>query len=521
MPDQPQKPNRHLTEISHLFLSSIRDQTTNGAPRPQRTPPAAATPTPPAKPAANVSIDLTPEEFARAFGGEDEPVDRGPAPVPQISAVIGAHLNGRQFDRAKEYARHLACAGRRIGLIEVDASEFRVMLFESGEAGQAGSAEALQAECFDPRRMNEVLEELSWDVQQWLLVLPNPRVPEAKNLLREIRRWVLLSTCDHDGVISCYRTLKGMLEMWPADGSYRRPALALSLLDAPGELEAERISAKLTGVCQQFLNWALETEPAVRANHEVAEHLVMCCRPRGDKSQAAAAPQWQIVADFIARSSAAAQASAAPAVSDSGLEPVSETESERPAPAQAKQFIADVIVPSDSAIPCSKDSTMAHSSDDSSGLSAARLKIAGDSEDVIELCGEDGAESSIVEAVLRHCASELVECPIAPPMCPRARLAVGRDRRVVLLAVAREGLGDLSSIGQAYRWLQENHALIGMAVPQLAIDTHQAPHLSLLIDQHDSAAETLQPMLRSGSVTVQTYRKLRWGGKRGLLLQAA
>src|SRR5215212_9286558 len=99
MPDQqPPQPNRNLTEISHLFLSSIRDKTTSGAPRPQRKPPGPQQHQP-----ANISIDLTPEEFARAFGGEDEreQPDRGPAPVPQISAVIGAHLNGRQFDRAK------------------------------------------------------------------------------------------------------------------------------------------------------------------------------------------------------------------------------------------------------------------------------------------------------------------------------------------------------------------------------------------------------------------------------------
>ena len=77
-------------------------------------------------------------------------------------------------------------------------------------------------------RMNEVLEELSWDVQQWLLVLPNTRVPEARNLLREVRRWVLLSTCDHDGVIACYRTLKGLLDLWPAGSSDARPALSLT-----------------------------------------------------------------------------------------------------------------------------------------------------------------------------------------------------------------------------------------------------------------------------------------------------
>jgi hypothetical protein len=34
-------------------------------------------------------------------------------------------------------------------------------------------------------------------------------------------------------------------------------------------------------------------------------------------------------------------------------------------------------------------------------------------------------------------------------------------------------------------------------------------------------AEILQPMLQASNVTVQAYRKLRWGGKTGLLLEAA
>jgi hypothetical protein len=48
-----------LSEISHLFLSYIRDAASNGMPRPQRTPPK-----------ANVSMDLTPEEYAQVFGAE-------------------------------------------------------------------------------------------------------------------------------------------------------------------------------------------------------------------------------------------------------------------------------------------------------------------------------------------------------------------------------------------------------------------------------------------------------------------
>src|SRR5690606_35074449 len=114
-----------------------------------------------------------------------------------------------------------------------------------------------------------------------------------------------------------------------------------------------------------------------------------------------------------------------------------------------------------------------------------------------------------------------IECPVRPPMCPSARLSVGRDRRLTLLAVAKQGLADLKLIGQAYRWLVENRALIGMAVPQLAIDGHSHPQLRLLVDHADRTADILQPMLQSSTVTVQTYRKLRWSGRSGLLLEAA
>ena len=44
-------------------------------------------------------------------------------------------------------------------------------------------------------------------------------------------------------------------------------------------------------------------------------------------------------------------------------------------------------------------------------------------------------------------------------MCLVARLAVSRDRSLVLLAVANQGLHELQFIGQAYRWLKENREL--------------------------------------------------------------
>jgi hypothetical protein len=60
-----------------------------------------------------------------------------------------------------------------------------------------------------------------------------------------------------------------------------------------------------------------------------------------------------------------------------------------------------------------------------------------------------------------------------------------------------------------------------MAIPQFAIDAHQMPRLQLLVDQADLTADVLQPMLQSSNVTVVAYRKLRWAGRTGLLLNAA
>ena len=85
----------------------------------------------------------------------------------------------------------------------------------------------LALESFDARQMTEAIEELGCDVERWLVLLTTPRVPEAKALLRQIDHWVLLTTCDHDGVVSSYRMLKGMADLG-------RPRLTLAVLDAGG-----------------------------------------------------------------------------------------------------------------------------------------------------------------------------------------------------------------------------------------------------------------------------------------------
>ena len=158
----PIPPKRSLSEISHLFLSSVRDKQTNGVPRPTRVPPRKIdqpTDTSPMPDRKNdLSIDLTPEEFAQVFGdGSSAQPPAAKTQDLQVTAVLGAHLNGRQLERVKQYARHLAGQCGRVGLIEMDASEFRLLCYEGG-ALATYPEEAQTVETYDARQMAEAAD---------------------------------------------------------------------------------------------------------------------------------------------------------------------------------------------------------------------------------------------------------------------------------------------------------------------------------------------------------------------------
>jgi hypothetical protein len=478
MPDQPHTPSKSLSEISHLFLSGIRERQTQGAQRPLRMPPPA--------PRTDMTVDLSPEEFAQVYGEKDAQEEAGPTIAP-VRAVIASHLGPQQLTRVQEYASHLCPQGKRVGLIAVDASEFRLSIFEHNPHPQPATAPIHENEIMDPRKMAESLEELAWDVDEWLLLLPSPRAPEARSLLRDVRHWTLLTTCDHDGVVSCYRTLKGLSDL-------HRPELSIATLDASSDSEASAACQRMASVCRQFLDWQVHSESNVEPVGDVTEHVVLWCCAARDKAQLANAAQWQVVADFLAKANKAQPAEPASAPKIAASIPFPQ---EKTVKTQAANIPTPGIVNGTPPMPNHLDGA-----------------------EVIDLPDAQSSPTAIVSAVLRG-GHELVECPVKPPMCPDASLAVSRDHSLVLVAVARQGLSDLMQIGRAYQWLIENRALIGMAVPQMSIDAHQHPRLHLLVDHADMTADVLQPILQSDSVTVHAYRKLRWGGKTGLLLEAA
>jgi hypothetical protein len=248
----------------------------------------------------------------------------------------------------------------------------------------------------------------------------------------------------------------------------------------------------------------------------------LCSRPIRDKAQLAAAPQWAIVAEFLGDAQTTSD--------EESNEP--QNYSKEPEMNQAvegstkshSQWPADSVTTNEregaelsgtfpAPQPAAPAPVAAPSPMRLVGAPSADAPI-----EVLDLTGDDSG--SILDAVL-HQNGGLVECPVRPPMCPEARLAVARDRSLVLLAVARQGLTELRAIGQAFKWIAENRTLLGMALPQFAIDPNSQPRIRLLVDQADIRADVLQPMLQSDHITVQAYRRLRWGSKMGLFLEAA
>ena len=493
-------PKQDLREISHLFLSSVRERQTSGAQRPQRLSP---------QQRADQAVDLSPDELAQVAAGRTSGRDAtrvpgaagetAPVPPAHVTCLLGGHLGNRLHDRAKQFAAGLSRSSQRVAMVEVDACELRVIVFERNPHGAPHvAADLAVAEPLDGQRIAQVIDELAWDVSRWVVVLPqNPRTPEARCVIHAAASFTLLATGDAEGTVAAYRTIKGLADVLKRDGK-PLPRLSLALLDVaddPGQASAAH--QKLSGVATQFLGWSIEREaPVPRPTPDIAEHLVLNSRASHDKAQAANAPQWQIVAELVSRSG--------PLMQDTPMQDFAVQADHTPAELEA---LTRPIEPA--RVEPTQPSTLP-------------LRAASEEDDVIELPPTTGDESSaVLSAVLAGSLRTFAVCPIAPPNCPEAKLTVTRERCLALVASAGRGLSKLRAAAQAYEWVRQNRSLIAMALPQFAIDAHAMPRLTLLIDHADADAAELRGIIASGSVSILTYRKLRWSGRTGLLLNAA
>jgi len=451
---EPTRPS--LSEISHLFLSQLRES--GGKPRPQRLPPGAPRPVCPEPVEAPVPANHKP-----IIASNDDS-------LKQVSAVIASHLAGDYRQRIGQYARYLAHQHGSVGWIELSDHEFSLTCFERG-GSETCKPEILTT--LDQTRIAQALGELAYDVKRWVISIADTTSDAARELLGQVPHWVLISSADNDGVVSCYRALKSL-----AEGS--QPGLSLLVVDAAKADEADSVYRKIAGVSRQFLDYELEREPAITPVDDVAEQVLLRWQGTQELPAGDLAPRWQAVFAFLENS----------------------REPETDAPPQTLPATASPAI--------------------ASPFTATSPSRNEDLPEVIDL--PTGTHDDAVLSAILHQQSESsrwVQCPIKPPMCPNAILAVGRDRRLTLWAIAGKGLSQLPLISRAFHWMVENRELIRLAVPQVSIDAQSMPALRLLVDHADINANLLQPLLQNGTVTVEAYRKLRWGQRTGLLLEAA
>jgi hypothetical protein len=477
MPDQPNNPRKPLSEISHLFLSHLREQAGEGRSRPVRIPPGS-------KPASSDN-DLSPDELGQLDGPTDVVRRR------RVTGIIGHHLNGHLVDRSMQFASALAAAGERVGMILIDASEFRLMIAE--KPMREGSSD--EAGVLDARRMSDALLEINEDVDRWLLITLDPRCNTSRALMEVVDDWVLLATCDHDGMVSGYRALKTM-----AEGP--KSPLSIALLEARDDEQSQRVFEKLTGVCRQFLDWEPEFAPTPHGPVEHVVATVLACRSIRDKAQLAQAPQWKVVEDFLRLPADQAadeahfgseQAEGQVIEADATPEPtlVETTEPVRAAPRPVHEHRPEP---------------------EPMRMTPAEEGVT----DIIEL--PDGV--SVLSAYLRR-GGQLLPTPIQPEMCPGASIAVARDRAITVVAQIGPGLAGLSSIASALQWVESCRKLIAMALPQVAVDAERPVRVDLLVDHADRNAQGLEPLFGQDRIRITTYRRVRFAGRSGLLLEAA
>jgi hypothetical protein len=536
--EEPKKPS--LSDIGHLFLSSIRDRQTGGAPRPLRRGPGAPPPS---------SMDLTQLEFEEALKEADRrereavlsscPGVLPTTATPIVKLLLASHLGLTATRRAAEYAAHLArvryeqglaangaggfgSSNSRVGLIEIDAALLRVTVFER-QSDAVKVPQLPETRSWTAHEVSDALEELSWDVGRWLVAVGHPRGTEVRGLLSAARHWTLLAGCGDEAVVSAYRALKGALEQPRRDdstgvaGKGEGPnSVSLALIASPDAAEADRVYEKLSGVCRQFLGIGLEKEPAIGPdNGDVAAHIVINAQsPLPGGTQAPA--NWEaVVADFVREltGESVPQRHDAATLMDKLAEPLAA----KTAP------ISPVITPAAAPAVAPVNQELNLGPEFGPKLGAEPNATEDLASTVIDLPAGIRAPSDVVYAVMAG-SGDLTACPLRAPMCPEAGIAVNSEHRLVLVAVAGEDLIGMRAIAAALAWMNENRTLIAMALPQFAIDALRPAILRLLMDhatQSGGRAEALAAMLQSECVSIRTYRRLKWGGKSGLLLQAA
>lgn len=387
------------------------------------------------------------------------------SPAPGLSARIIAALAPRGV------ALELGADGARLSLVDHELP-----------------ADAADPESGSARELADALGELTSDVP---LLLVGAAQPSAL-LLASSSAWIVTVGDGEPEMIRAYQALKTL-----AAAERRELILAADGPDAQPTLD------RLVGVMGRFLSW--QPDRTVRLSAEPAHaHPILTC------------PDVAACAELAETIGAdAREAVASPRLPS---EPARQTEFPG-APAQAED-VSPVVpekTPEAPQLPPRETIGAAAPRQPVMRLAAADDVAAEEDDATPRIYDLDGTgPHAVVDAVLAGQPS-LRPTDVPTPTAIACRVAVNADGRLTLLAAPAPE--DLGAAGQLLAWATDNLQLIARSLLGITVDISLAPHLHLYLPTR--TATPLARLLNPATTTAHTYLPVRWGQRRGLLLDAA
>lgn len=537
-----------IASIADLFLSGVREASGEGRRRPQRVPPGGGGAAPSSDGSAAGSgqgrTSDAPESVkdgAGTGGGGGRP--RGDAgrdePPPRVCYLVaGSHVSAAVAQRVvAEVARSLVGAGRRVGTLQYAGGRVRLGLAD----GELPADASETAESATARELHDAAAELSADVDGWVVATDDLRstalalevsaaVPTGGSM--PATGWVVPVAAGEEGRVEAYRTVKA-LATWV---SGRGPASenAESGHDAGGtgapwagrgrlvlaatEPAAMAVVGQLREVIRKFLSWDAADALLVGEASQTDVHPLMAAVLTPDEwsavQSAVLLPHVAHRGDAAEPARAAAEPAGDPAETSVDSAAAGDGMGAEVSEGQRPAETTGVDAPAD-AVPAERRGSTA------AGRAETYPALGWSADDPVVIELPSATAEGVLEAVL-EASPEWQDCDVPVPATVPCRVVADRSGRAVLVAaVDREPAkmgSEVVQVGRAAGWLQQHLTLVARAARPIRVEPSLGVHVVVYVPT--ATRPHLASLVQAG-VEVVGYRSLRWGGRLGLLVEAA
>ncbi len=493
-----------ISEISHLFLSAVRQMHTGPGGPPKRTPPSAA----PVEKASGVLFQTTRDVTADLLAAAPS-ASVGPSTAWLLCGEGGVGGDWKPAAAAWLASQVVAGTAERGALIVIEPRQVHVQL--TAAAGE----ELLAPETLPMSGWSAALAELREDVRYWCIVdLRTAATVASAKPWTACHQWIVWTAPGDAGVVSAYRTLKA------SAAGIEVPEILIARDKANAEAGVERLREVTERFLSRRVEW-LDIDPLPPFHDVEPLPQLTAILTSGPVSPADIDSIARQVAEMAIPPAGGAVSPIVPRMPPPSVVVAPTAPA---APPVISVAIPAGPLPHHVARPVSTSESTGKVDDDVAVQPPA--SDSSQSENVLSVveCGPDKSGRHVVVALAGQStfngSGALRLLDVAVPGMTEARLAVGQAGRVAVVVVATDFATTLAQAGGAMQWLSRSITLLARAFPGLSIDGRQSPEL-VLLDEGGKLAGIAGMGLLAGNVRIQRFSRIKWGDRTGVVLLAA